>query len=308
LAKHTAIALAAAICLSGTILPFRSVTLGTFNHPWILAYLAQILATPIIHIDLRKEKLMLRKMLVIGLSLFLVGCSLINSNQPTEPSISLNPSQPEETDTTTPEISESEIQPTTLPSIPDECGNPYYPIVDGSQRIYNGPSGEFSQVIQVNPDKTFTIDVKAPQSNFLIKGQCTDAGIVLLDVPDTSLSVSDESNSATMTTTSNEGITLPNEIQVGDTWSQTMGLAFTASEEQTFEYTITTTYTAIGYEEVTVPAGKFNALKIEQKSEMGGPTPMIQLLWYAQGVGNIKTEITLGEEVITTQLISFTNP
>jgi hypothetical protein len=163
-------------------------------------------------------------------------------------------------------------------------------------------------VIQVNPDKTFTIDVKAPQSNFLIKGQCTDAGIVLLDVPDTSLSVSDESNSATMTTTSNEGITLPNEIQVGDTWSQTMGLAFTASEEQTFEYTITTTYTAIGYEEVTVPAGKFNALKIEQKSEMGGPTPMLQLLWYAQGVGNIKTEITLGEEIITTQLISYTIP
>jgi hypothetical protein len=27
-------------------LPFRSVTLGTFNHPWILTYLAQILATP----------------------------------------------------------------------------------------------------------------------------------------------------------------------------------------------------------------------------------------------------------------------
>jgi len=48
LAKHTAIALAAAICLSSTILPFRSVTLGTFNHPWILAYLAQFLATLLI--------------------------------------------------------------------------------------------------------------------------------------------------------------------------------------------------------------------------------------------------------------------
>jgi len=45
LAEHAAIALAAAICFSSSILPFRSVTFRTFNHPGILTDLAQILAT-----------------------------------------------------------------------------------------------------------------------------------------------------------------------------------------------------------------------------------------------------------------------
>jgi len=36
LAKHAAIALAAAVCFSSSILPFRSVTFWTFHHPGIL--------------------------------------------------------------------------------------------------------------------------------------------------------------------------------------------------------------------------------------------------------------------------------
>ncbi len=45
LTEHAAIALAAAICFSGSILPFRSVTFWTFDHSLILASLAQFLAT-----------------------------------------------------------------------------------------------------------------------------------------------------------------------------------------------------------------------------------------------------------------------
>jgi hypothetical protein len=45
LAEHAAKALAAAICFSSSILPLCSVTFWTFNHPGILADLAQILAT-----------------------------------------------------------------------------------------------------------------------------------------------------------------------------------------------------------------------------------------------------------------------
>jgi hypothetical protein len=45
LTEHAAIALAAAICFSGSILPFCSVTFWTFNHSLVLASLAQFLAT-----------------------------------------------------------------------------------------------------------------------------------------------------------------------------------------------------------------------------------------------------------------------
>jgi hypothetical protein len=47
LTEHATIALAAAIGFSGTILPFGSVTFWTFIHAEILAYLAQVLATPL---------------------------------------------------------------------------------------------------------------------------------------------------------------------------------------------------------------------------------------------------------------------
>ena len=45
LAVHAAIALAAAVRFPSSVLTFRSVTLGTFNHLFIIA---QLLATPII--------------------------------------------------------------------------------------------------------------------------------------------------------------------------------------------------------------------------------------------------------------------
>jgi hypothetical protein len=43
LAEHAAIALAATVGFSGSVLAFCSVTLWTFDHPYILA---QFLATP----------------------------------------------------------------------------------------------------------------------------------------------------------------------------------------------------------------------------------------------------------------------
>ncbi len=45
LAEHAAIALAACLCFSSAILPLRSVTFWTCNHPKILPDLTQILST-----------------------------------------------------------------------------------------------------------------------------------------------------------------------------------------------------------------------------------------------------------------------
>ena len=159
------------------------------------------------------------------------------------------------------------------PSSGDECGNPYYPVVNGSQWNYIGTNGPFSYSLSSGTVGEFTIVVELGANTFNIVGLCMQGGdINLLEVPGDSLSYSGEAGSATTKTTRKEGVTLPGDIQVGDDWSQTLGLVVSAGNLKK-EYTVDATYTAIGYESVTVPAGTFNALKIKQSSSMEVPTP-----------------------------------
>jgi len=58
---------------------------------------------------------------------------------------------------------------------------------------------------------------------------------------------------------------------------------------------------------VTVPAGTFYALKINQSSNMGSGTPTEQTLWYVQGIGVVKTLIAL-EQPLSTELVSYNIP
>jgi hypothetical protein len=189
----------------------------------------------------------------------------------------------------------------------EECGNPYYPLKSGAQWTYNGPQGPFTQTISSGGGGIFTINVESGADTFLIQALCMEGGdINLLQVPGDSLSYSGDSGSSTMTTTSNEGVTLPGDIQVGDDWSQTIGGEVSAGGQK-MDFTLYSTYTAVGYENVSVPAGTFNALKIEQSSDMGGPEPMIQTLWYVQDVGMVKSEIDIGELVVQ-ELVSYNIP
>ena len=53
LAEHAAIALAAAVSFSSSVLAFRSVTFGTFDHASIIA---QFLATPVLCSSVDKQE------------------------------------------------------------------------------------------------------------------------------------------------------------------------------------------------------------------------------------------------------------
>ena len=91
-----------------------------------------------------------------------------------------------------------------------------------------------------------------------------------------------------MKTTSNEGVTLPGDIQSGDHWSQTLGVEVSA-DNLTMDFTIENSFKAAGYEVVSVPAGTFDALKVEMESTTNGGNPITQTLWYVQDVGLVKS-------------------
>lgn len=109
-----------------------------------------------------------------------------------------------------------------------------------------------------------------------------------------------------MKTTSNDGVTLPGDIQSGDDWSQTLGVEVGANN-LTMNFTIENSFKAAGYELVSVPAGTFDALKVEMESTTDGGDPITQTLWYVKDVGLVKSIIDLDTPVVQ-ELVSYSIP
>ncbi len=142
-------------------------------------------------------------------------------------------------------------------------------------------------------DGSFTLTVRSDDSTFTLDGTCGDDGVILMNVPGVSATYSSEDGGSTLSTTNVDGVTVPDDIQVGDDWSQTISVVGSSGSEVTLAATIETTYKALGYETVTVPAGTFYALKIEENGSlsMGGENTFDthRSIWYAEDVGTVKS-------------------
>ncbi len=204
------------------------------------------------------------------------------------------------------------IEPSPNPN--NRCNNPYYPVVDGATWTYqisvqqDAPTLATHSMTVVD-DGSFTLTVQDAESVFTIDGACGEDGVILLDVPGVSATYSDESGGSTLSTTNDDGVTVPDDIQVGDDWSQTISVVGSSGSEVTLSATIETTYKALGYESVTVPAGTFYALKVEQNGSMtihgSPPFETHGFLWYAQGIGIVKSGL---EGTYISELVSYNIP
>lgn len=205
--------------------------------------------------------------------------------------------------------------PDSAPTNPnDHCGNPYYPIVDGAKWIYrtqvqdNAPTTA-THSMSVLDDGSFTLTVQGNDDVFTIDGICGEDGVILMDVPGISATYSGEGGGSSLSTTNDDGVTVPDDIQVGNDWSQTISVVASSDGEATLSATVKTTYKALGYETVTVPAGTFYALKVEQNGSMtihgSPPFETHGFLWYAQGVGTVKSGL---EGTYISELVSYSIP
>jgi hypothetical protein len=243
---------------------------------------------------------------LVLLALLLSGCSLPNS--------AATPTPLGELQVTVTQIPATETPTQPVVSANDKCGNPFYPIVDGASWTYsitaqeNAPTTATHSMAVID-DGSFTLTVQGDNSTFTLDGSCGDDGIILLDVPGVSATYSGDGGGSALSTTNDDGVTLPNDIQVGDDWSQTISLTGGSGGQVTLSATIATTYKALGYETVTVPAGTFYALKVEQNGSltMNG-TPAFEThgyLWYAQGIGTVKSGL---DGTYTSELVSYSIP
>jgi hypothetical protein len=91
---------------------------------------------------------------------------------------------------------------------------------------------------------------------------------------------------------------LQNPLVPGFKW-EWKGRDFTNSE-------VTESSEVIGFEKVSVPAGKFRAMKVESKVT-GGAAIMTKTYWYADGIGLVKTTTEAGQIKYGSELIDYSS-
>ncbi len=149
------------------------------------------------------------------------------------------------------------------------CANQYLPTTAGEQWEYSGSdsfSGAYTRTDKITDAlaTAFTQSTSIGETSYSVVFDCTSSGLTsgnpieqyagaLLSSPNVPVSVK---------MTSNSGITLPARINPGDTWQQVADFQAT-SPQLNVNGRFVFAYTAVGYENVTVPAGTYNALRVD---------------------------------------------
>lgn len=152
---------------------------------------------------------------------------------------------------------------------------------------------------------------------------CEDGGLIMLDPgSDTTGTVNTQNATADFHTTSSSGITLPATIKPGDMWDQAVTLEGTENiggNQVPAKNEFTNSCMAIGVESVTVPAGTFDAMRVDCDTNMDITitmlnTPVSTALkftttsWYVENVGMVKTAKTGDGVNSTIELTSYNMP
>jgi hypothetical protein len=196
------------------------------------------------------------------------------------------------------------------------CDNPYIPVVEGATATYNlttdkGTVTETDTITDVGTD-AFLVETTQPDSNYVITWHCTPEGLYWLQSDGGTFAAvfQGDVGSQQWEVTSFDGITLPTDIQPGDTWTQSEEISISGTGATT--YNIDLDFTAVGMESVTVTAGTFNAMRIDVI--MVGATPQVSMtftfsVWYAPGVGQVQLigQNDIGQ-IWSLELVSYSIP
>jgi hypothetical protein len=204
-----------------------------------------------------------------------------------------------------------------------ECANAYFPVASGNSWSYSSSGGElgaytYTSTVTDVSSTDFTINSQASTGvNANVKWKCQNGNLAELNDGSNSLSLS--TSKVTMTTNSitADGYNVPAAFETGATWTETVTADVTVvsgTKSTNSQIVIVTKCTAAGADTVTVPAGKFNAVKVtcNQTVTVFGlikgtavpaspPIAVSVTNWYAKGVGlvqSVKTTAAGGTETV----------
>lgn len=171
----------------------------------------------------------------------------------------------------------------------------------------------------------FTMDIEYSSGVFASEEwSCANGDLTMLDPGGGAAGSLATLNGVTaqIDTDDNVGITLPGTINMSDTWQQVLNIEGSVrlpdGREGSASGTYTASYEAVGNEEVTVPAGTFEAIRIDvvmvydllvtvEDLEVPVTTGATQNLWYKPGVGLVQvfstSDTMLNETIVLMRYI-----
>ena len=189
------------------------------------------------------------------------------------------------------------------------CANTYYPIRQGATWTYRstgGPAGEYSftDTITAVGQDSFTLTTQIGGLTNLQDWNCTPEGLLAHQLGGAPAAMlNSQGIQLRLNATNASGVVFPSQINPGDTWQHTLDVAgnvTVTNEEAEATGTAQMNFSALGNESVTVPAGTFDALKIQVDTTLNvdasyeGITLPVDFrgahtYWFAPGVGWVKS-------------------
>ncbi len=211
-------------------------------------------------------------------------------------------------------------------TITSPCDHPYYPVREGAQWRYRLTTQGIAPIEQTITTSNVTTDTFTERHEFSSGGtmtrgwRCSGDGLSALQYGN----FSTPQAAVQMNTIRSEGVTLPaaDRWQPGATWESRYevrgGMAGANNNNPAMEMSgpIEISSRIVGQESVTVPAGTYDAMKVESTftarltTSVGGRSmPMNPMAfrtnaWYARGVGVVRIEQVGGFGSTTTELLS----
>jgi hypothetical protein len=201
-----------------------------------------------------------------------------------------------------------------------DCGNAFYPVVEGRVLTYRGTIAGFGESTYTTTysdvsDSSFTITTDVGEGEVIsVTWTCTAEGMLS---PEFSQLPGGEEG-FTIEFVEAEGVTIPSEdlFQPGGSWTThyvaNATVADTEAGAMSMVQTMDMTNTVVGIEAISVPAGEFpEAVRVDTTGTMSmsmslgedaTPAPMATIdmsftSWYVEGIGLVRQDISglLGE-------------
>lgn len=211
-------------------------------------------------------------------------------------------------------------QPPNVQASGDLCANPYVPAVEGATWSYTfhttqGDNTQVDTVTDVGSDAFLVETTRSDGFNYVITWTCTPEGLLWLQTDGGMFSAIFQGGGLTQNweTVSYSGVSIPKNGQAGDTWSSDQQISVTDSTG-TRNFDIAMNFQAVGLETVTVPAGTFNAMRVDLTmawtSDDNNSLDMTYQItdWFVENVGLVKTEAQADFGSYSLELDSYSIP
>jgi hypothetical protein len=238
-------------------------------------------------------------MIMLRIKPFIVALSLVSVLVLS----SCNLPNPEEINTQAQESTSNIIQNTPTP-VPTLCTNLYYPNTPGDTWEYTGntsATGSYNRTDTITDSGITSFSVQSTVSgvSYPVEYTCTEAGLVAVNPIQQYLGaiLTSFNGQIELNLVSNSGISLPNQVNPGDSWQQIVEWEGSAQGLST-NGRLVFDYSAAGYETVTVPSGTYDALRVNTSIRIEISNFRIQYgtyditSWMAPNVGIIKSQGT----------------